>query len=80
MASFLLQHRHSPDECASAYAAWKGFSSPLRGEPTMSSCRVGDHGIWWEVEAGDESEALALLPGFLVDRTVAMRVNPVEIP
>ena len=41
MRSFLLRHRHAPHECAAAYAAWKGFDSPLRHHPTISSCVEG---------------------------------------
>ncbi len=49
MSSFILHHRHQPEECPSAYAAWKGFESPLRGQQAPSSCRLGGHEIWWEV-------------------------------
>ncbi|MFZ0014027.1 MAG: hypothetical protein WAL25_07920 [Acidimicrobiia bacterium] len=80
MPSFLLHHRHEPDECPAAYAAWKGFDSPLRGSRAQSSCRQGGHEIWWEVDAPDETGALSLLPGFVRDRTDATRVNRVDIP
>ncbi len=62
MRSFLLRHRHAPHECAAAYAAWKGFESPLRHHPTISSCVEGGHEIWWRIDAIDRHEALALLP------------------
>jgi hypothetical protein len=80
MPSFVLHHRHEPDECPSAYAAWKGFESPLRGQQVPSSCRLGGHEIWWELEAADETDALARLPKYVGQRTVATRVNRVEIP
>lgn len=80
MASFLLHHRHEPEECPAAYAAWKGFDSPLRGLPAPSSCRHGGHEIWWEVDAVDGEEALGRLPGFVAERTEAIHVNRVEIP
>jgi hypothetical protein len=80
MASFMLQHRHKAEECPSAYAAWKGFESPLRGGQAPSSCRLGGHEIWWEVDAADETDALARLPEFVAQRTVAVRVNKVDIP
>lgn len=80
MGTFMLHHRHQPDECPSSYAAWKGFDSPLRGHPAPSSCRVGGHEIWWEVDASDEAQALGRLPDYVADRTVAIRVNRVEIP
>ena len=80
MSWFMLHHRHDPEECPSAYAAWKGFESPLRGQQTLSSCRLGGHEIWWEVDAADETAALDRLPVFVGERTVAIRVNKVEIP
>lgn len=80
MASFILRHRHEPEECPSAYAAWKGFESPLRGQEASSSCRLGGHEIWWQVEAADEEDALSRLPGFLAKKTEVTRVHRVEIP
>lgn len=80
MSSFMLHHRHQPEECPSAYAAWKGFESPLRGQQAPSSCRLGGHEIWWEVEAADETDALGHVPGFIADRTVVTRVNRIDIP
>jgi hypothetical protein len=80
MPSFVLHHRHEPDECPSAYAAWKGFESPLRGQQVPSSCRLGGHEIWWELEAADETDALSRLPRYVGERTVATRVNRVDIP
>ncbi|HEX6302474.1 MAG TPA: hypothetical protein VF148_18645 [Acidimicrobiia bacterium] len=78
--SFMLHHRHQPEECPSAYAAWKGFESSLRGQPAPSSCRLGGHEIWWEVEAADEADAIGHVPGFVADRTVVTRVNRIDIP
>jgi hypothetical protein len=80
MPSFMLEHRHQPEECPSAFAAWKGFESPLRGHPAPSSCRLGGHQIWWEIEARDEIDALGHLPGFVAERTIANRINKVDIP
>jgi hypothetical protein len=80
MTSFLLQHRHAPEECAAAFAAWTGFESPLRHEQAASSCLTGGHAIWWRVQAADAASALSLLPRFLARRTVAIEVREVEIP
>ncbi|HEX6220246.1 MAG TPA: hypothetical protein VF115_04045 [Acidimicrobiia bacterium] len=80
MPSFMLHHRHEAEECPSAYAVWKGFDSPLRSQPAPSSCRFGGHEIWWEVEAADEADALARLPGFVGERTLVKRFNRVDIP
>ena len=80
MRSFLLRHRHAPHECAAAYAAWKGFDSPLRHHPTISSCVEGGHEIWWRVDAIDRHEALALLPHYVARRTEPTQVRSVPIP
>jgi hypothetical protein len=80
MSSFLLLHQHEPHECAAAFAAWQGFSSPLRHHPVPSSCLTGGHGLWWRVEAGDPREALELLPRFVAERTRPVQIREVDIP
>lgn len=77
---FVLHHRHGPAECRVAFAAWKGFSSPLRRRTTFGSCLLGGHEIWWELEAASEREALAQLPPYVAERTEAIRVSPVRVP
>ena len=80
MPQFLLHHRHAARECPVAFAAWKGHESPLRHRAAVASCATGGHAIWWVVEAASEAEALALLPGYLAERTAAEPVGRVEIP
>ncbi len=80
MPRFLLEHRHSAAECGAVFAAFNAFASPLRHRSTTASCHYGGHGIWWEVEAGTEAEALARLPRYVAERTTATRVRPTEIP
>jgi hypothetical protein len=80
MPFFLLHHQHEAHECAAAFAAWRGFSSPLRHGRASSSCLAGGHGLWWLVEATDRKEALALLPRFVATRTNPIQVREVEIP
>lgn len=80
MSDFLLQHRHDPSECDSAFAAWRSFDSPLRKSSAPSTCLAGGHRIWWLVEAPDAAGALALLPDFVADRTEITSVRYVEVP
>lgn len=80
MARYLLHHRHEPSECGAAFAAWKGFDSPLRREAALSTCLEGGHAVWWEVEAMDGDAALALLPPFVAHRTTVVPVSEVSIP
>ena len=80
MATFVLHHRHGPAECAVAFAAWKGFDSPLRHSSAFASCYHGGHEVWWTVDAAGHEAALALLPPYVAERTVVIGVRPVPIP
>jgi hypothetical protein len=80
MPSYLLEHRHEARECGVVFAAFKGHESPLRRQETLASCRSGGHAIWWTVDADSESDALALLPFYVAQRTMATKVSKVDIP
>ncbi|HEX8854929.1 MAG TPA: hypothetical protein VF752_04960 [Thermoleophilaceae bacterium] len=80
MPTFILCHRHRPEECAIAVSAWKGFCSPLRHGHPLGSCLTGGHRIWWTVEAGDSASALGQLPPYVAERTVAEQVREVPLP
>jgi hypothetical protein len=80
VATYQLSHHHTQEECRIAFAAWKGYDSPLRRIPTIGSCAAGGHSLWWTVEAGDASEALAKLPPYLAERTDVVEVSEVRIP
>lgn len=80
MATFRLRHRHTARECPAAFAAWRGFRSPLRHHPTAGSCQLGGHELWWDVQAGSAEEALHLLPPFLAERTEVIPLSQVQIP
>ncbi len=80
MARYLLHHTHTAEECGVAYAAWRGFDSPLRRSPTLASCFEGGHAMWWNVDAPDGRRALDLLPPFVATRTTAIEVSEVAIP
>ena len=77
---FLLHHRHAPRECPVAFAAWRGFRSPLRRRATIGSCAWGGHELWWDVEAESEAAALACLPPFVAERTRTVRIAEIDIP
>jgi hypothetical protein len=80
MFRYVFHHRHEPNECGAAFAAFKGHRSPLRHRSTLASCEFGGHEIWWVVDAASEAQAFALLPHYLAQRTSATRVTRVEIP
>ena len=80
MARYLLQHRHGPTECGIVFTSFKGHESRLRHRATLASCRSGGHTIWWTVDAGDEAEALRLLPPYVAERTTVAQVDEVQIP
>jgi hypothetical protein len=80
MARYLLHHRHDPDECGVAFAAFKGHASPLRHGATVASCLSGGHEIWWMVDAADPGDALAQLPFFVAERSTVTEIREVQIP
>jgi hypothetical protein len=80
MPRFLLHHRHEARECPAAFAAWKGFESPLRHRATIGSCLAGGHEIWWELEAVSAAGALGHLPRYVAERTEAIRISDVHVP
>jgi hypothetical protein len=80
MPAFRLHHRHAPRECAAAFAAWRGFQSPLRHRTTIGTCRLGGHELWWDVEVDSVAAALALLPRYVAERTEVVAVEDVRIP
>lgn len=80
MTTYLLSHTHEPSECAAAFAAWSGTTSPLRGDVAWAGCAHGAHEVYWRVQASDPQAALALLPDFVASRTVATPVRDVLIP
>lgn len=80
MARFLLHHRHLARECPASFAAWKGFTSPLRNAATISSCLAGGHDIWWVLEAATEADAIECLPRYVAERTHIVRITEVRFP
>lgn len=80
MPIFVLSHEHRPDECRIAFAAWRGYLSPLRGGRPLCSCPIGGHRLWWIVEADDSATALAQLPPYVASRTAVEEVREVPIP
>lgn len=80
MQKYVLQNRHVPAECGVIFAAFRGFSSPLRRTTAMASCRTGGHTVWWLVDADSEPAALDQLPPFVASRSAAFPVNEVRIP
>jgi len=80
MPGFLLHHRHDGADCGIAFAAWRGFESPLRHRHTVGTCTLGGHELWFFVDAATPESALAQLPPWLAARTRTIRVGAVSIP
>jgi hypothetical protein len=80
MPTYLLHHRHRPEECEAAFAAWQGFTSALRGSLAFSTCLEGDHGLWRIIPAPDSAAVIALLPQLVAERSSVVRVREVSIP
>ena len=80
MPRFLVHHRHEPHQCGIAFAAFKGYESPLRHRAALASCPTGGHAIWWALEAASEDDALRQLPFYVAQRSTVTQVAEVEIP
>ena len=80
MSRYLLHHRHEPRHCGVAFASFAGHESSLRHGRALGSCDYGGHAIWWTVDAPSATDALALLPFFVAERTTATKVCEVDIP
>ena len=78
--TFLLTHHHTALECAQVFAAWRGFTSPLRHRDALSSCPQGGHRLWWVVDAPDEAAALGQLPANVSRQTEVTNVRLFPIP
>ena len=76
----MLDHQHAPRECGAVFASFKAFASPLHDSMARGSCDFGTHRIWWDVEARTEHEALSWLPGYVAERTTAIRVRELRTP
>jgi hypothetical protein len=79
MTEFTLWHQHGPSECRAAFAAWRGFGSPLRGAVARVSCLTGTHAVSWRVQAETAEAALALLPDYVARRTTAVEFREIRI-
>jgi len=77
---YLLHHRHEPEECGVAFAAFKGHASPLRHTATVGSCLSGGHELWWLVDAHDHAQALAQLPFYVAERSTVTEIREIQIP
>ncbi len=79
MPTYLIHHRHRPEECEAAFAAWQGFASALRGSSALSTCLEGEHELWWTITARDRAAAFELLPPFVAERSRVIRVREVAV-
>ena len=80
MTTYVLHHRHAPDECGVVFASFKGHDSALRHHAALASCRSGGHEIWWTIDAVTEEDALRQLPFYVAERTTITPVSEVQIP
>lgn len=80
MPRYLLEHSHEAHSCATAYAAWSGYDSPLRHQHAIATCASGAHRMFWLVEASDAEAALHQLPEWLAERTRVSEASAVTIP
>lgn len=60
------------------FAAWKAFTSPLRGRRPLATCAFGGHEVWWQAEAASAQDALGQLPAYVAARTTAIEVGEID--
>jgi hypothetical protein len=80
VATYILTHHHTAQQCGAMFAAWRGFVSPLRHRDALCSCPQGGHALWWLVEAPDEAAALGQLPECVSRQTEVTSVCSYPIP
>jgi hypothetical protein len=80
MPTYLLHHRHRPEECEAAFAAWQGFTSALRGSSAFSTCLEGGHDLWRLIPAPDSAAVISLVPKFVAERSSVVRVREISLP
>jgi len=64
MPLFMVRNIHRPEECDLLDSEWEeqapdGLKGSLR---LFCTCSTGDHGAFFELEAGSAERALAILP------------------
>jgi len=61
MAEFMLHHTHRAEDCHSMFQEAQKVEV-LKGMTFFCTCRSGDHGMFFQVEANSGDEALNLFP------------------
>ncbi len=62
MAEFILHHTHRAEECERIFPSLENVGQSLKGKTFFCTCPSGDHGGFFQVQAGTAQGALQLLP------------------
>ncbi len=80
MAEFMLHHTHPAGDCENIFPQLQNVAQSLKGKNFFCTCPSGDHGGFFQVEAGSPEDAVGLLPEIMRASTQVFPGETMAIP
>ncbi len=80
MAEFMLHHTHPAEDCEEIFPQLQNVAQSLKGKNFFCTCPSGDHGGFFQVEAGSPEDAVRLLPKIMRASTQVFPGETMAIP
>ncbi len=80
MAEFMLHHTHPAEDCGEIFPELQNVAQSLKGKNFFCTCPSGDHGGFFQVEAGSPEDAVGLLPEIMRASTQVFPGETMAIP
>ncbi len=80
MAEFMLHHTHPAEDCGDIFPQLQNVAQSLKGKNFFCTCPSGDHGGFFQVEAGSPEDAVRLLPEIMRASTQVFPGETMAIP
>ena len=80
MAEFILHHTHPAEDCENVFSQLQNVAQSLKGNKFFCTCPSGDHGGYFQVEAGNPEDAVRLLPEIMRASTQVFAGETMAIP
>ena len=80
MAEFMLHHTHPAEDCENIFPQLQNVAQSLKGKNFFCTCPSGDHGGFFQVEAGSHEDAVRLLPEIMRASTQVFPGETMAIP
>ena len=80
MAEFMLHHTHPAEDCEEIFPQLQNVAQSLKGKNFFCTCPSGDHGGFFQVEAGSPEDAVGLLPEIMRASTQLFPGETMAIP